>query len=750
MANRNETIIIDVQVTDVKQQLGETAKAINDLKEQNKALKKEQKDGTADWASSTATIKQNEAQIKLLTAAEKSLEGQLRAATTENKKYGNSNVELRAQVADLERQYNALTEAQKNTAEGKALLKQQNDLKAAVKGNAEELGNFQDSVGNYEKSTGPLAKTFEKLKGQSDAMTAGFSGFISGIKGAGSPLGLFKKGIDSTGISMDALSKNPIIAILSVLIGLFNAVKDSISGSSKATNTLKQAMAPVNALMTVLKNGTVALLQVFLDAFLAVSKFTVALASLVTGNDKYTKSVKDAIKVEQERQAIAKKNRELIVEEAKGNLEVAKLRDKVTEKDKYTRQQREQFLREAIAIERKMADDKIVLAREEYNNLVKTLRSKEEINGEEKNKLAEAKAKLYNVESEYYSSVRRMKTQAATFNLAEDAAENERQQQAVENQKKANEQKIKNAEDAEKARIDAINKYVQAELNRINEVAINAENKRLEALKKVQEAEDLLKAQNETLRGLATENADIELQAFNDLQFAKRVLADGNISEMARLDREALKAEYDAKIANAQAAGRDTAAIEASFSEEKKRINQAENDAKLDIASQTMGSLSTIFGEGTKAGKEFAAAQVAIDTYKGALSAFTSMASIPFVGPVLGGIAAAGVVAKGVKSIKDIYAVKKGQTSVSAQAATPAISASSVSTPATKGADLVLNSSQAGSLNNKIAAGQPQSGGLDYDLLAKSMSKQPAPVMVYSEFKTFEGKVTNFDEQTKI
>lgn len=747
MANRNETIIIDVQVTDVKQQLGETAKAINDLKEQNKQLKKSQKEGTADWAESTATIKANEAQIKLLAAAEKSLEGQLRASTTENKNYGKSNVELRAQVADLERQYNALTEAQKNTAEGKALLKQQQDLKAAVKGNSEELGNFQDSVGNYEKATTPLSKTFDKLKSQSDAMSAGFSGFISGIKGAGSPLELFKKGIDSTGLSMEALSKNPIIATLSILIGLFNAVKDSISSSSKATNTLKQAMAPVNALMTVLKNATVALLQVFLDAFLAVSKFAVGLASLVTGNDKYTKSVKDAIIVEQERQAIAKKNRELLVEEAKGNLEVAKLRDKVTEKDKYTRQQREQFLREAIDIERKMANEKIVLARQEYNNLVKTLRSKEELSSEEKTKLAEAKAKLYNVESDYYSSVRRMKTQAATFNLAEDQAENERQQQAIENQKKANEQRLKDAEETEKKRIENINKYVDAELGRLNELARVAEEKRLLAKKAIDDAEAAFKSQSEKLKGFATQNADIEKQAFNDLQFAKRVLADGNISEMARLDREALKAEYDAKIANAEAAGRATTDLEAAFSEERKRINQAEQDAKLDIASSTMGSLSAIFGEGTKAGKAFAAAQVAIDTYKGALAAFTSMASIPFVGPVLGGIAAAGVVAKGSKAIKDIYAVKKGQTSVSAQAATPAIAASSVSTPATKGADLVLNSTQAGSLNGKIAAAQPQSGGIDYDLLAKSM---PAPVMVYSEFKSFEGKVTSFDEQTKI
>jgi hypothetical protein len=69
----------------------------------------------------------------------------------------------------------------------------------------------------------------------------------------------------------------------------------------------------------------------------------------------------------------------------------------------------------------------------------------------------------------------------------------------------------------------------------------------------------------------------------------------------------------------------------------------------------------------------------------------------------------------------------------------PAIAASSVSTPETKGADLVLNSSQAGSLNGKIAAAQPQSGGIDYDLLAKSMSKQ----------ELILEKLTNLEGNTK-
>lgn len=821
MANRQETIIIDVQVADVKKQLGDTAKAINDLKEQNKALKKEQKDGTADWAESTATIKANEAQIKLLTAAEKSLEGQLRAATAENKKYGDSNVELRAQVADLERQYNALTDAQKNTAAGKALLQQQNELKEAVKGNAEELGNFQDSVGNYEKATTPLSKTFNNLKNQSDAMSAGISGFISGIKGAESPLDLFKKGVDSTGLSMEALSKNPIILVLSILITLFNSVKDSISSSSKATNTLKEAMAPVNALMTVLKNSTVALLQVFLDAFLAVSKFTVGLASLVTGNDKYTKSVLDSIKVEQERQAIAKKNRELIVEEAKGNLEVAKLRDKVTEKDKYTRAQREQFLREAIAIERKMADEKIAIAKREYNNLVNQLKSKAELSSAEKQQLAEAKAKLYNVETDYYQSVRRMKTQVATFNKQEDEEEAARQQKAAEDaarrreernraEEKARADRLAKDQKAAEARKAAEQKAEEERLKAIKdqadkEIAILDQELELEKLR-VQENNAGKKLSNEeshkqrlaeidsetvniigklnaqlrageitekqfedakTLRRqevrtqIAEENAAFEAQELENRRVAaatdlqnEMALAEMKNQSLYSLKLQQLEAERLAEIEAADKTGADTLLIEEKYTELKKQLSRAEIAAKLDMASGFAGNIAEIFGKSTKVGKAAASAQIAIDSAKGAFAAFTSMASIPFVGPVLGAAAAGAVVAKGVKSIKDVWAVKSGLPSDGGGGGATAPAAptgtATTYTPATKGADLVLNSDQAGSLNGKISAAQPASGGIDYDLLAKSMSKQPAPVMVYSEFKSFEGKVTSFDEQTKI
>ena len=736
MANRNETIIIDVQVTDVKQQLGETAKAINDLKEQNKQLKKSQKDGTADWAESTATIKANEAQIKLLTAAEKSLTGQLNANEVANRSYGKSNVELRAQVVALENAYNGLTDAQKDTAAGKALLQQQNELKASVKANAEELGNFQDSVGNYFGSFGKNLQSVNEFTKANGGLAGSFKAAEQAVLGFGKQL--------------LGLLANPIVAIIAGIAGAVMLLVNAMKQNGAATEKLNQILAPFKLLLSTITAILGKLVSTILDGVLAFGNFANAILAVIPGMDKMAERNKEAIRLEREKQSLIRQGIVDKAADAKEELRLADLRKRINQADKYSNEERLAFAREVDKAEKQMALDDANRANNNLKNFLKNMqlqgKAQKDYTIEELQQLTDLQAAKYNEQQAYYDKTRKTASREAALIAEIEADKNAK----IEASQKANEQRLKDAEATEKARIETINKYVQAELNRLNEAAINAENKRLEALKKVQDAEDLLKAQSEKLKGLATQNADIELQAFNDLQFAKRVLADGNISEMARLDREALRLEYEAKIENAKKAGRDTTDLEAAFSEERKRINQAENDAKLDIASSTMGSLSAIFGEGTKAGKAFAAAQVAIDTYKGALAAFTSMASIPFVGHVLGGIAAAGVVAKGTKAIKDIYAVKQGQTSVSAQAATPAISASSVSTPATKGADLVLNSSQAGSLNGKIAAGQPQSGGIDYDLLAKSMSKQPAPVMVYSEFKSFEGKVTNFDEQTKI
>ena len=157
--------------------------------------------------------------------------------------------------------------------------------------------------------------------------------------------------------------------------------------------------------------------------------------------------------------------------------------------------------------------------------------------------------------------------------------------------------------------------------------------------------------------------------------------------------------------------------------------------------------MATIFGESTKLGKAAAAAQVAIDTYKGALAAYSAAASIPIVGQALGIAAAAAVTIKGTKAIKDIYAVKDNFSTpkfargleMGAVPGNPA-TGDSVRAWLTPG-ERVMNKQQQENLFKLIASGNfAGGGGIDYDLLAKAMAKQPAPVIGMKEFFEFSGK----------
>ena len=93
---------------------------------------------------------------------------------------------------------------------------------------------------------------------------------------------------------------------------------------------------------------------------------------------------------------------------------------------------------------------------------------------------------------------------------------------------------------------------------------------------------------------------------------------------------------------------------------DKKEVARKKFTAKaaLDIASSTFGSMASILGEESKAGKAFATAQATIDTFKAANSAYASMAGIPIVGPALGAAAAAAAVVAGIANVKKIWEVK--------------------------------------------------------------------------------------------
>jgi uncharacterized protein (DUF697 family) len=76
--------------------------------------------------------------------------------------------------------------------------------------------------------------------------------------------------------------------------------------------------------------------------------------------------------------------------------------------------------------------------------------------------------------------------------------------------------------------------------------------------------------------------------------------------------------------------------------------------------SNIFGNLASVYDEASDEYKAFATIQTLINTYMSATAAFNSLASIPYVGPALGGIAAAAAVAAGLANVAKIQGFEEG------------------------------------------------------------------------------------------
>ena len=94
-------------------------------------------------------------------------------------------------------------------------------------------------------------------------------------------------------------------------------------------------------------------------------------------------------------------------------------------------------------------------------------------------------------------------------------------------------------------------------------------------------------------------------------------------------------------------------------------VEEAQFQERLALASDFFGNLSTVakaFGEkGAKAAKAFAIVQATIDTYASAVAAYKAVVGIPYVGPALAPVAAAGAIAAGLAQVAAIKAQKYQQ-----------------------------------------------------------------------------------------
>lgn len=225
-------------------------------------------------------------------------------------------------------------------------------------------------------------------------------------------------------------------------------------------------------------------------------------------------------------------------------------------------------------------------------------------------------------------------------------------EKAAEAQKKHNDELLEKQKKANQERIDEFLRLKRAETDIANQAALDREKADTAFFDKEMEAR-----KNNELSKMTEQEADLErvrLKYEADLAYAEQNGLDASaLLESQENEVNEINLKYQGiDYANKKAAADADVKIE----EEK----QAAKQKALQAFSSGLKTAASLLGESTAAGKAMAVAATTIDTIQSGVSAFKGMvAAVP--GPVgigLGTVAAAGALASGYASVKKILAVK--------------------------------------------------------------------------------------------
>lgn len=532
---------------------------------------------------------------------------------------------LRAELSNVTKQYDELSDEERKAAKGMELKAKIQDITTQLKNTEQETGRFYRNVGNYADS---FVEAWTRMGGSA-----------GGVVGP----------INNAKMALSALSKTPVIAILGALVTVIQKVIQNLKSSEATMNAVTAALAPLNAGSRLLQR----VMQSLGNGIAAV------VTKLTDWADKLG-LITEAMKTEQELTkaeiALQMREREVIQENADSQLKVAKLRAEAADKTKYSAQERIELLEQAIAEEDAIAKRELELARERYRIQVEQSKLAEN-SKEENDALAQSYAAMRQAETDYFN-----KTRELTAQIVE--AKN---QVAAENKKIADES-VKAAETELTALAKAnglTDEQIQQKLD-IRKREVEARLKLVEegSLAEYHLKQEQLKAEYDLdMQRLAQEEGADELRRLRKEEFIKAMTdLEAQWEADAQAAADALFEENMANILAEQAARKK--AFDEQVAQEKEKQKLAEDTAMAfgTVAGSIAGMLQT-FGEENrelaKLSKVIALAQIAIETGVATAKGISAAMSVPFpanlaaiattIATIIGGMTSAISTVKGAK-----------------------------------------------------------------------------------------------------
>ena len=456
MADSKDVII------QVKTNMAESLDMLVKLQKELDDVKVAQLQVNAAVKAGTKTREDADRELQALAAAERSLKGEMRGVQkeidNEVKAYQEAEgsiKQLRAELANMRKEYEEMSKAERQSASGDELLTKIQSTTDELKKLEAAQGDYRREVGHYQNAINNLSPVLSKALGE----------FANLSKGTMSVGVAFKNGITQVkafGTQLLKLLANPIVAIIAAIAAVVMKLVDSFKKNDTAMTELQSAFAAFKPILDLVEKGFQALVGVATKVVSVIGNVAKTITSWIPSLRDYGQAEEDIVR---STDALEDSERKYTIASAEREAQISELRAKSAEKDKYTFEQRKQFLEEAIKLEeeelkdkKKIATEKLRIAEKEaaleigYTEL--TEEAYEKLTDAQKDKITELRKAVIDADREFSDGTRRLRGQMSNFNSTE---ENERKQRAQAAQQAAKERR----ENEKQALTELQNMYFQ-------------------------------------------------------------------------------------------------------------------------------------------------------------------------------------------------------------------------------------------------------------------------------------------------
>lgn len=569
---------IKVRYDDAIRKIAEYRKQLDVLKQVEKTLKEDVEKGRISRDAYNIKLTETKIATQEYNDAIRVLNKEIQNNIKAEKQQENSLVALRASLSNLTRQYDEMSEAERNSASGQDLEIHINAITDKIAEAEEKTQRFYRSVGKYqeafEKALSPLkdqldeliqayiamseeerksaageemrnhiAEIREELKATTEAggkfqnellslvgVQNGFLGKISGLVGGiNSVSAAFKAGRVAAiafGKQMLALLLNPVILTITALVtalytlkAAFESVNNTIKGSEELNYKYQKAMS----LNSAIADGFTRINEKIAETYIKIANsINMALAKfyewtgLVPGAKKV---VEDYMKTEEDRYNLSVNIRKANEQAADNDLKISELRDKIAKKDKYTHKERIAFLDEAIKLETSNAEKRKELA-EESLRILETVGQRTLNSAEYEEKLSQA----------------RIDVARATIDLNNKTRElNAQRVEAINAQKTEAKEAVRTAKERKDKEIEA---YREAQDILLSLIKDNSERQR-------QQLKVSYEREIEDLKRKLTDEKNLTLKAKDNIREAIKLKEQQRQRELQKLSNEQYQTEIE-------------------------------------------------------------------------------------------------------------------------------------------------------------------------------------------------------------